>query len=578
MQIPSSAPSHRPDGPSAPATLAEIVIARAGDRATGLRFEDQSWTWAQVVQAGADRAALLAAVPRPSGRQVHVGILAENVPEYVFWTAGCALAGAVLVGLNTSRSAREISADAAHADLDLVLVEPALMHLAAELSDSLECLELDSDRYRALLAPHRGAALPTSRPRPEDLAFLLFSSGSTGTPKAVIVGQGRMARLAPALVERVEASRTSVAYLSMPLFHGNSLMMNLVASMLAGGQVALTRRFSASRFSADIHRFGATYTNYVGRALSYVLSSPTDPRDATSSLRLAFGTEASEADAARFAARFGAEVREGYGMSEGVLRINRTPETPPGALGLPTGALDVRILDEDSGAECPRGMLDAAGRLSNPEAIGQFVAIGGAAGFEGYWKNPAATADRVRPSLLAGQLPEAPDDFWSGDLGFRDTDGWFWFAGRSSDWLRVDSENFAAAQVERILQRHPDVSAAPVVAVPDPVTGDAVLAVLELLPGVRFDAEEFGAFLSAQADLGAKWWPAFVRVTGQVPLTGSNKVDKTPLRRTGFLTEDPIWVRSGRSASYLPLDAAGREDLVAQYAEHGRAALLPVPR
>lgn len=553
-----------PAGP--PATLAEIVAARADDPSVGLRFEDQQWTWAQVVQAGADRAALIGDLASPRDRQVHVGVLAENVPEYVFWMAGCAVSGAVLVGLNASRSAHEVAADAAHAELDLIVAEPHLAHLLAQVPASTRVMTFDSAEYEAALAPHRGAELPATLPSPEQIAFLLFSSGSTGTPKAVIVGQGRMARLAPALVERVEASPSSVAYLCMPLFHGNSMMMNLVSSMLAGGQVALARKFSASRFSQDVHRFGATFTNYVGRALSYVLATPVDPRDATSSLRLAYGTEASEADAARFAERFGAEVREGYGMSEGVLRINRTPDTPAGALGLPPVALDLRIRDEETGAECPRGVLDHTGRLTNPEAIGQFVVTDGAVGFEGYWKNPEAMADRVRGT-----------DFWSGDLGFRDTDGWFWFAGRSSDWLRVDSENFAAAQVERILQRHPAVSAAPVYAVPDPVTGDQVMAALELVEAEEeFDGDAFGAFLAAQPDLGSKWWPTYLRVIDRVPLTGSNKTDKAPLRRAGFMTTDPVWVRVARTPQYRRLEAAAREELLRRYAEHGRAGLLPV--
>ncbi len=549
-------------------TLAEIVLSRRGDDAIGLRFEEESWTWGEVVSAGAQRAQLLReTTARPTDRQIHVGILAANVPDFVFWTAACALQGAVLVGLNTSRSSAEIAADLAHADVDVVVVESSLTHLlqGAGVPES-RTLVIDSARYRALLDEHADAALPDVVPSPEDIALLLFSSGSTGTPKAVVVGQGRIARLTPLLAERIDLDRHSVTYLCMPLFHGNAMMMNLCTALLTGASVGMTRTFSASRFSADVHRFGATFTNYVGRALSYVLTTPVDPRDADSTLKLAFGTEASEADAARFSARFGAEVREGYGMSEGVIRINRTADTPTGSLGLPPEALDVRILDESTGAECPRAVLDEHGRISNPEAVGQFVAVGGAAAFEGYWKNPAATSDRVRGN-----------DFWSGDLGYRDTDGWFWFAGRSSDWLRVDSENFAAAQVERILHRFEPIASAPVYAVPDPVTGDRVMCAIELAPGASFDPQAFGDFLSAQPDLGAKWWPHFVRVVAAVPLTASNKVDKAPLRSRGWVVEDPVFVRRDRTEQYVPWQPADSDRLAAEFAQHGRSALLPGP-
>ncbi len=501
------------------------------------------------MQEAADRASLLASlVVTPDGRQVHVGVLLDNVPDFVFWIGGAALAGATVVGINSSRTASEVADDVAHADVDLVVTESRWRHLVG--AADVPVLDVDDPAYADLLAPHRGAALPAAAPAPDDLAFLLFSSGSTGRPKAVVVSQGRIARLAEVLAERVRLTRASTTYLCMPLFHGNAVMMNLVPAMATGATIGLARRFSASGFSADVHRFGATYVNYVGRALSYVLASDADPRDATSTLELAYGTEASTADCARFAARFGCEVQEGYGLSEGVLRITPTPDSPPGSLGLPAGGLDVRILDEATGEECAPGV------------VGQIVAVGLAHTFEGYYDNPGAMAERVRG-----------DDFWSGDLGYRDEAGFFWFAGRSSDWLRVDSENFAAAQVERVLQRHPDVAAAPVYAVPDPVTGDRVMAALEPRAGATLDVPAFGRWLADQPDLGAKWWPSFLRLVDAVPLTGSGKVDKAPLRRAAWLADD-VWVRVGRTSEYAVLDAAGVARLAAELEQHGRTRLL----
>ena len=550
------------------ATFAQIVRSRIGDQAVGLRFEDQQWTWDQVVRESAVRAAALTVlVPRPLDRQVHVGVLLENVPDFVFWIGGGALAGAVVVGINASRSGPELARDIRHADVDLLVTEDRLAHLLESGDHGVSAervLNVDSPSYAATLAPHRGAAVPDRLPGADDIALLLFSSGSTGAPKAVVVGQGRLGRLTEALVDRARLRRDSVTYLCMPLFHGNAVMLNLATAMQVGATVAMTRKFSASQFADDVHRYGVTFVNYVGRALSYVLSRPEDPRDRSSTLELAFGTEASEADVSRFSERFGCEVMEGYGMSEGVFRIVRTPDTPSGALGVPAGDADVRVLDEATGAECPRADFDEAGRLRNPDAVGQFVAIGGAAAFEGYWRNPEAMADRVR----AG-------DFWSGDLGYRDERGYFWFAGRSSDWLRVDSENLATAPVERLVQRAPGVLSAVVYAVPDPSTGDQVMCALELEPGVSFDPDAFGAFLAEQPDMGVKWWPRFVRVTERIPLTASNKVNKAPLRAAAWVSDDPVFVRVGRTAGYVRLDDAACRALEDEFAAHDRAALLP---
>lgn len=551
-------------------TFAEVVRARHGDPKVGLRFEDQQWTWGEVVQESADRAAaIVATVPAPADRQRHIGVLLENVPDFVFWIGAGALAGAAVVGINASRSGPEIARDIAHADIDLVVTESRLAHLLEDTGHGLPAnriLDIDGDRYAEFLAPFRGADLPETIPSTDDIALLLFSSGSTGAPKAVIVGQGRLARLLGPLTERVGMREDSVAYLCMPLFHGNALMLNLGTAMRAGATVCMIRRFSASRFSDDIHRYGATFVNYVGRALSYILSRPEDPRDRASTLKLAFGTEASEADVARFSERFGCTVVEGYGMSEGVFRINRTPDTPTGSLGVAVGGVDVRIFDEDTGQECPRARFDETGRLLNSDAVGQIVACGAAHTFEGYYKNPEAMADRVKG-----------DDFWSGDLGYRDENGFFYFAGRSSDWLRVDSENFSATPVERIILRVPGILSAPVFAVPDPTTGDQVMCAVELEPGAEFDPAVFGATLAEQPDMGDKWWPRFVRVTAQIPLTGSNKVNKAPLRAVAWNTPDTVYVRVRRTSEYVLLGDAERTRIEREFVANGRAALLPTP-
>jgi len=102
-----------------------------------------------------------------------------------------------------------------------------------------------------------------------------------------------------------------------------------------------------------------------------------------------------------------------------------------------------------------------------------------------------------------------------------------------------------------------------------------VMCALELEPGVSFDPLAFGEFLGAQPDLGAKWWPNFVRITDRIPLTGSNKVDKAPLRRVAWATEDPVWVRVGRTSEYVAFTPDLQASLEDEFLEHGRAAYLP---
>jgi fatty-acyl-CoA synthase len=110
--------------------------------------------------------------------------------------------------------------------------------------------------------------------------------------------------------------------------------------------------------------------------------------------------------------------------------------------------------------------------------------------------------------------------------------------------------------------------------VPDPRTGDQVMAALELAAGATFDPSAFAAFLEAQADLGTKWAPRFVRITAGIPLTATGKVDRKPLRTERWTTDEPVWWRPERGGPYRELSDDDRAALAAEFEAAGRAALL----
>lgn len=542
-------------------TFAEILAARADDDRTALLFEDERHTWADVVAAARARAALARRLLAGHDGPPHFGVLLDNVPEYVYWIGAAALSGTVLAGINPTRRGAALAADIRHTDCRFLVTEPG--HLP-----SLTGLDIGIPPDRVLVAgsavlTEAGPAPPV--PDPGDPLMLLFTSGSTGAPKAVVCSQGRMGVIAERGTALFGIDRDSVTYVAMPLFHGNSVMANLAPAARAGATVALRRRFSASGFLPDVRRYGVTYFNYVGRALAYILATPERPDDADNPLVRAFGTEASAPDMADFARRFGCEVTESYGSSEGVISIRKTPGCPPDALGRPADGARVTIRDPETGEECATARIDASGRVLNPgEAVGEIVGEGVAGRFEGYYNNPGADAERLRDGR-----------YHSGDLGYRDADGYVYFAGRGGDRLRVDGENFAAAPVERILSRWPAAVMCAVYPVPDPRTGDQVMAALELRPGRTFDPGAFAAFLSAQRDLGTKWAPRFVREVAHMPLTATGKVDKRPLRTAAWRTGDRVWWRPGREIRYVPLTGADAAGLAEEFTRHGRAAALP---
>ena len=241
-------------------------------------------------------------------------------------------------------------------------------------------------------------------------------------------------------------------------------------------------------------------------------------------------------------------MRDSYGSTEGVIIVRRDPSMPPGALGIANDS--VKVLDAETGDECPRAVRDAQGVVTNLEAAtGELVETEPTGGFEGYYRNEAATNERFREGA-----------YWSGDLAYRDGDGWLFFAGRSNEWLRVDGENFAAAPVEAIVARHPDVRSVAIYAVPDDPVGDRVMAALELRDGATFDPAAFDAFLRDQPDLGPKWVPSFVRVDVELPKLSSMKIDKKRLRKDAWRVDDVIW-RAAKDQVLRPLGPEDRQAL-----------------
>jgi len=494
----------------------------------------------------------------------HVGVLLDNVPEYVFLLGGAALAGATIVGINPTRRGNELAADIRHTDCTIICTEARHVPLLAGLDIGVAAtrvFDVDGDAWKAIVDEHRDAPLPPEpdRPAPDTLFVLVFTSGSTGAPKAVRGTQGRFAAFGASM----PFTSDDVLYCPMPLFHGNALAASFVPALTSGATFAIRRTFSATSFLPDIRRFGATYFNTVGRALSYILATPSGEHDRDHRVAFALGPESSPADVKAFRARFGIPIIQGYGQSEGVIVL--TPVRGAGALGVPAPGQDVAVVDPETGEECSRARFDASGQLLNADAAtGEIVRRDAGARFEGYYANDEATAARARNGW-----------YWSGDLAYRDDDGVFFFAGRSSDWIRVDAENLAAAPVERIIGRHPNVAAVAVFGVPDPVTGDQVMAAIELRDRASFDPDAFQAFLDEQRDLGTKWMPRFVRVVAQLPVTGAEKIDKKPLRNAGWATSDPVWWKPARDEPYRRFAAEDASALRAQFATHGRAHLLP---
>jgi fatty-acyl-CoA synthase len=521
-------------------TVQQLLRTRMRDETTAVVAQMRTWTWREHLgEAAAEASALIGLAD--AGRPLHVGALLGNTPAMLRSMAAAALGGYVLCGINTTRRGAGLQSDIRRSDCQLLLADSVHLPLLDGLDlNGVTVLDVTSPRYLDAvtaappLVPHREAG-------PSDTLMMIFTSGTSGDPKAVRFAHGMAVLCGASLIAQLQITADDVCYLSMPLFHSNGVAAGWAVAIGAGAAM-VPARFSASRFLDDIRRYRVTYLSYVGKPLALVLATPERPDDADNPLRAAFGNEATDRDIAEFSRRFGCRVLDSFGSSEFAVIVTREDGTPPGSIG--KGYPGVSVYHPDTVTECPPAVFDHHGALLNfDDAVGELVNTHGAGPFTGYYNDTAATSERMRHGM-----------YWSGDLAYRDAEGWIYLAGRTADWLRVHGENLAAGPIERILQRLAPVNQVAVYAVPDSQVGDQVMAALVLGDGQTLTPGDFERFLAAQPDLSPKAWPRFVRIAGELPKTATNKILKRELIRAGVTAGDGVlWQRPGRGAGYLPV-------------------------
>ncbi len=519
-------------------TIQALLRTRLWDPGIAVKYGDMQWSWRQYLQGAAARAAGLLAAADPH-RPMHIGALLGNTPEMVSQMAAAGLGGYVLCGLNTTRRGEALAADIRRADCQFVVTD-------AEHRPLLDGLNLSDTQILDTSTPHwtefvdaAGELVPHREVGAMDPFMMIFTSGTSGNPKAVQVSHLMAMFAGTNLVERFALSAQDTCYVSMPLFHSNAVVAGWAPAVCSGAAI-VPAKFSASNFLDEIREHGVTYMNYVGKPLAYILATPERDDDADNPLRVAFGNEANDKDIAEFGRRFGVQVEDGFGSTENAVIVIREEGTPKGSIG--KGIDGIAIYNSETVTECAVARFDATGALANAdEAVGELVNTTGSGFFTGYYNDPDANTERMRHGM-----------YWSGDLAYRDAEGWIYLAGRTADWMRVDGENLTAAPIERILLRHSAISRVAVYAVPDPRVGDQVMAAVVLGDGHALDPDSFETFLDAQPDLSPKARPRYVRIATDLPSTATHKVLKRELIAQGTTVgaDEILWERQQRGTAY----------------------------
>lgn len=494
-----------------------------GDRPF-LLFEDDTYTYADMEE----RSARVANGLREVGVVQHdnVALLLPNSPELLFAWFGAARVGAPVVPVNVALKGDSLVHIVDHSDAKTLVVH----------ADYLDQVERVRDRLPKIASivvvggdtgpgPDGGtvpwAQVAAGDPRdadadvsPTDLMMVMYTSGTTGLPKGVTIPQ--MQTLGGSLLCAFAGLNSDdVFYTCLPLFHANAAIISIWGAFGLGTTIALSRRFSASRFWDEIRRYGATQFNALGAMMPILFKQPSRPDDADNPVRIVLSAACPKEIWEAFETRFGVDIVEFYGTVEGGLTM-AGPDAPPGSIGKPLPINEMKVLAEDD-REC--GVDEIGELVSRP--------VGGTASVS-YYKNEEASADKTRGGWLR-----------SGDLAYVDADGWLWFVDRKTDSMRRRGENISSFEVERALNRHPDVAESAVYAVPSDVGEDDVMAALTLVPGATFDPES--VLGHCEDHLAYFMVPRYLRVVDTLAKTETHRVQKASLRAEG-VTED-TWDR-----------------------------------
>jgi len=510
------------EGGRSPYSLAAWFSARAErlPHKPALSFEGRQWTYRDM-QAEIERLATLLAAGglRRGERVVYLGF---NDPSYFMALFATARLGAIFVPLNYRLTGAELEYIIGDAQPHTVLVGAEHIDLIEGFRDRLSsarywCAQGDTpveDRWPALSAAMRQpprADPPEPAPRSaEDVAIIMYTSGTTGRPKGAMVTHGNLWSAAVSDLYTIDLLSSDRVLLVAPLFHIAGLTVMTLTSFLKGAQLVLHRAFDpgAALQAIDEHRI--TAFGGVAAMLAPMMNHPRFTETDIGSLRMLMtgGAPCPKPILEFFGAR-GVHVMQGYGLTESTgsatFLTSDFASQKLGSVGKPDLAMEVRLVDAE-------GHL-----IDEPMRPGEIL-IRGPRIMKGYWGNPDATAEAIDP------------DGWlrSGDIGYRDDEGFLYISDRSKDMILSGGENIYSAEVESVLFAHPAIAEVAVVALPDARWGEVPVAVIALAEGQEITLAELGAFAGQR--LARYKIPARMLVLPALPRNAAGKALKHRLR------------------------------------------------
>jgi long-chain acyl-CoA synthetase len=544
------------DDPIARGTLPDLLSKAAATYGArpAIEFRDRPISYA-ALQAMVDVAA--AALLRAGyGNNTSVALFLGNGPDHPVNFFGALLAGARVVHLSPLDGERALSHKLSDSGARILITSD----LAALLPMALKFLEkglldrlivCEDDHWGAVGNPHmpipdhpaivtfrkfvEGATSPARWPdiAVDDVALLQYTGGTTGLPKGAMLSHGNLTAavsIYDVWGRKTERDSVERVICVLPLFHIYALTVILLRSLERGDLISLHQRFDVEAVMRDIEVKRATAFPGVPTMWIAIASLPDlQSRDLSSLVACGSGGAPLPVEVARiFERKTNMKLKSGWGMTEtcspGTGHPQAGPEKP-GSIGLmlPGIELDVVALDD------PKKVLPA-GEAGEIRIRGPNVT-------RGYWNRPQETAEAF-----------VGDRFLTGDIGYMDSDGYFYLVDRKKDMIISGGFNVYPQMIEQAIYEHPAAQEVIVIGIPDDYRGEAAKAFVKLRPGASpFTLEELKAFLTGK--LGRHEIPAALEFVDELPKTSVGKLSRHELRseKAAQLKQQPLAAGGGRS-------------------------------
>lgn len=502
--------------------IPDILRDRAsanGDRPF-LRFRDQSISIAQMEERSNRAANLLREIGVRRGDKVCLMI--SNRPEFIELWFGLAKLGAIMIPMETSLRRDAVTYIASHSDATVLVVEDS-----AFLAVEDQVLKLPRIRksvwigdvggtppgflnYGGVVGAFAGTSSGLPETNPSDVMSIVYTPGTTGPPKGAMISQRNYCHSGRVWAEHVvQASARDVFFTTLPLSRIHTQTLSVVGSLISGCPMVLGEGFEAPSFWEETRRHGVTVFNYTGSMIDSLMDLPERPDDAANPARLAFGGAISGKMRHHFEKRFDVKIAEGFHLTEcgGMGLANLGNNAKEGSIGKPLPLYEGKVADE-FGKELPTGLSgEIILRSKNPEAI-----------FLGYYGEHDRTAENMRN-----------DWFHTGDLGYVDTEGDFFFLDRKADCIRRGGEVFSSIEIERIISSHPKVLESAATAVLSELEDEDVRVFIVPRPGVLLLPEEIIEWCSAR--MASHLVPRYIEMVPELPKTTTGGIRKHELRQ-----------------------------------------------